>query len=408
MVYSKINIAIIGLGYVGLPLAVLFSKSFNVVGYDISERRINKLKLGIDEKKEYTKEELIGKNIHYTTNIDDISEANLFIITVPTPIDKFNKPDITMLIESSKTIATVLKKGDIVVYESTVYPGATEEDCIPILEKYSNLYYNKDFFVGYSPERINIGDKKHSIEKIQKVISGSLPWVAEKLNKIYSTVLDNGTYIVPSIKIAEATKVIENCQRDVNIAFVNEMKMLLDTLNISSKEVFAAAKTRWNWANFVPGLVGGHCISVDPYYLISKSIQNNFSTNLLSVSREINNGMAQYIVEFVIKEIIKHKLDISELSILILGITFKENCNDIRNSKVIDVYNLLISYNIKDINIYDSEADAEEVKNMYSIDLLTELNNKKYSVILKLVNHSKFKSIDLNSLIYKNGFIYEL
>ena len=403
------NIGIIGLGYVGLPLAVLFSKKYEVTGYDINEVRIHQLRKCIDEKNEIKSEQLKKSRILFTNNLNDLRACNIYIITVPTPIDKYNKPDITLLKNASKMVSELLKKDDIVIYESTVYPGATEEDCIPILEHYSGLVFNKDFFVGYSPERINVGDKNHPIGKIKKIVSGSTKEIAYKINELYSSVLENGTYIASSIKIAEASKVIENCQRDVNIAFMNEMKIILDTLEINSCEVFKAAKTRWNWADFYPGLVGGHCISVDPYYLISKAEEKNVQTSILPVARKINNEMSTYVVEYIIKEIIIKKLNLNELNVLILGITFKPNCNDLRNSKVVDVYNQLKTYNIKEIEVYDNNANPVEVKSMYDISIINSIKQeKKYSVIIKLVNHTSFSSFDYKTFLKEDGIYYEL
>ena len=403
------KIGIIGLGYVGLPLAVLFSKKYEVTGYDIDMARIHQLQKYIDKKNEITSEQLKKSKILFTNNLNDLKSCNIYIITVPTPIDKYNKPDITLLKNASKIVSGLLKKDDIIIYESTVYPGATEEDCIPILEQNSGLIFNKDFFVGYSPERINVGDKNHPIEKIKKIVSGSTKEIAYKINELYSSVLENGTYIASSIKVAEASKVIENCQRDVNIAFMNEMKIILDTLEINSSEVFRAAKTRWNWVDFYPGLVGGHCISVDPYYLISKAEEKNVHTSILPLARKINNEMSTYVVEYIIKEIIIKKMDMNKLNILILGITFKPDCNDLRNSKAVDVYHKLKTYNINDIDIYDNIANPAEVNSMYKIKIIKNINKeKKYSVIIKLVNHTSFSSFDYKTFLKKDGIYYEL
>lgn len=403
------KIGIIGLGYVGLPLAVLFSKKYEVTGYDIDMARIHQLQKYIDKKNEITSEQLKKSKILFTNNLNDLKSCNIYIITVPTPIDKYNKPDITLLKNASKIVSGLLKKDDIIIYESTVYPGATEEDCIPILEQNSGLIFNKDFFVGYSPERINVGDKNHPIEKIKKIVSGSTKEIAYKINELYSSVLENGTYIASSIKVAEASKVIENCQRDVNIAFMNEMKIILDTLEINSSEVFRAAKTRWNWVDFYPGLVGGHCISVDPYYLISKAEEKNVHTSILPLARKINNEMSTYVVEYIIKEIIIKKMDMNKLNILILGITFKPDCNDLRNSKAVDVYHKLKTYNINDIDIYDNIATPAEVNSMYKIKIINNINKeKKYSVIIKLVNHTSFSSFDYKTFLKKDGIYYEL
>lgn len=403
------KIGIIGLGYVGLPLAVLFSKKYEVTGYDIDMARIHQLQKYIDKKNEITSEQLKKSKILFTNNLNDLKSCNIYIITVPTPIDKYNKPDITLLKNASKIVSGLLKKDDIIIYESTVYPGATEEDCIPILEQNSGLIFNKDFFVGYSPERINVGDKNHPIEKIKKIVSGSTKEIAYKINELYSSVLENGTYIASSIKVAEASKVIENCQRDVNIAFMNEMKIILDTLEINSSEVFRAAKTRWNWVDFYPGLVGGHCISVDPYYLISKAEEKNVHTSILPLARKINNEMSTYVVEYIIKEIIIKKMDMNKLNILILGITFKPDCNDLRNSKAIDVYHKLKTYNINDIDIFDNIANPAEVNSMYKIKIIKNIiKEKKYSVIIKLVNHTSFSSFDYKTFLKKDGIYYEL
>lgn len=367
---NKIKIAIIGLGYVGLPLARLFATKYPVVGFDINQARIKELMSGVDHTLEVEADILqsVLKNensgnigLFCSCNLEDIGDCNYYIITVPTPVDKNNRPDLTPLYKASETVGKVIDKGDIVIYESTVYPGATEEDCIPVLEKISGLKYNVDFFAGYSPERINPGDKEHTVEKIKKVTSGSTPEVGEKVNALYSSVIKAGTHLAPSIKVAEAAKVIENSQRDINIAFVNELKKIFDRMNIDTNAVLQAAGTKWNFLPFKPGLVGGHCIGVDPYYLAQKAQEYGYHPEIILAGRRLNDSMGEYVASEVVKKMIKQGIQIKGSNILVLGITFKENCPDVRNTKVVDVIRELKEYNTN-VTIYDPWANPEEVE----------------------------------------------
>lgn len=391
------KLCVVGLGYVGLPLAIEFSKKYKVIGYDINKKRIAELNNFIDSTLEVDNNRLknqIYNGLLLSDSIDDIKECNIFIITVPTPIDRYNKPDLTPIVKASESIGGVIKNNDIVIYESTVYPGLTEEICVPILEKSSNLIYNKDFFVGYSPERINPGDKVNTLTTIVKVTSGSNPIIGKKVDELYKSIITAGTHLVSSIKVAEASKIIENTQRDLNIAFMNELSKIFNSLNIDTQEVLNASSTKWNFIKFTPGLVGGHCIGVDPYYLIDKAIENNYNPELLKSSRKINNSMSKFIVEETIKKMISKKIDINKSKALILGFTFKENCPDFRNTKVIDIYNELNEYNIK-TDIFDSFVNIDEVKKEYNINILNDINIKEnlsqYSIIIIAVSHDEFK-----------------
>ena len=390
----KDKIAIIGLGYVGLPLAHAFAEKYEVVGFDINQDRIDELENGHDRTLELSDAQLaeIKEHIHFTTNLNDMSECTVFIVTVPTPIDESNRPDLIPLLKSSQSIAKVLKKGDIVIYESTVYPGVTEDICVPELEKHSGLKFNKDFFAGYSPERINPGDKEHTVKKILKVTAGSTPEIAKKVDALYASVIDAGTHLASSIKVAEASKVIENTQRDVNIALINELALIFDTMDIDTNEVIEAAATKWNFIKLTPGLVGGHCIGVDPYYLTYKAEELGYKPNLILGARQINNGMGKYIAEQTIKEMIKHDKKIKGANVLILGVTFKENCPDMRNTKVVDIIEELKTYGC-DVDVYDPWVDPDEPKQRYKHGLIENPfeAEKKYDSIVLAVAHQQFK-----------------
>lgn len=401
------RIAIIGLGYVGLPLAVEIAKKYHTIGFDINEVRIDELSNGIDRTLEVPKEDFERSlKISFTSNPAELVDIDLFIITVPTPIDRYKIPDLSPLKSASNLVGSILKKGSIIVYESTVFPGCTEDICVPILEEKSGLKFNEDFYAGYSPERINPGDKERRVTNIKKVVSGSTPEVSTLLNDFYKSIITAGTHLTSSIKIAEASKVIENAQRDINIAFVNELALIFDKMSIDTKEVLEAAGTKWNFLKFTPGLVGGHCIGVDPYYLTYKAEELGYHPQVILAGRRINDNMGNYIAQSVIKETLKNKIDLQSASFLILGITFKENCPDIRNSKVIDIYNELQEYNVE-IDIYDPHADVGEVKHEYNIDLTQNLS-KKYSGIILAVSHEEFRDIDINSLKAENGIAYDV
>ena len=416
--YKNMNtqkIAIIGLGYVGLPLAVEFAKKYSVVGFDINSNRIEELNNGTDRtleiSKDLLKSVLLNKNtastgLYCTNQIEELKSATFYIITVPTPIDKNNRPDLTPLFKASETIGKVLKAGDIVVYESTVYPGATEEECIPVLEKYSGLIYNKDFYAGYSPERINPGDKEHTVSKILKVTSGSTPEIAIIVDDLYASIITAGTFKASSIKVAEAAKVIENSQRDINIAFVNELSKIFNLMGIRTDEVLAAASTKWNFLPFKPGLVGGHCIGVDPYYLAQKAQELGYHPEIILAGRRLNDSMGVFVASEAVKLLIRNDLKVNNASILILGITFKENCPDIRNTKIIDVYKELISYGIN-VSVYDPWADAREVKHEYGIELKTSLDGK-FDEVIVAVGHDEFKKLNPKNFLVENGCIYDL
>jgi len=389
------KIAIIGLGYVGLPLAHAFSARYSVVGFDINEARVKELNEGYDRTLEldgHQMEEALENDMKFTANLDDIADCNIYIVTVPTPIDKDNRPDLTPLVQSSQSIGKVLKKGDVVIYESTVYPGVTEEVCVPELEKTSGLKFNKDFFVGYSPERINPGDKEHTVTKILKVTSGSTPEIAKKVDTLYKSVIVAGTFLASSIKVAEASKVIENTQRDVNIALINELALIFDTMGIDTNEVIDAAATKWNFIKLTPGLVGGHCIGVDPYYLTYKAEELGYKPNLILGARQINNGMGKYIAEQTIKEMIKHDKKVKNANILVLGVTFKEDCPDMRNTKVVDIIEELKSYGCQ-VDVYDPWVDPNEPKQHYTHGIIANPfeSEKKYDAIILAVAHQQFK-----------------
>lgn len=412
------KIAIIGLGYVGLPLARLFATQFPVVGFDINEKRIAQLNQGVDEtlevEEELLKSALIAHNPHReekglfcTHLLEDIADSNIYIVTVPTPVDKHNRPDLTPLYKASETVAKVLKKGDIVVYESTVYPGVTEEECIPVLEKYSGLKFNEDFYAGYSPERINPGDKLHTVEKILKVTSGSTPEIGKVVDDLYKKVITAGTHLAPSIKVAEAAKVIENSQRDINIAFVNELAKIFNLMGIDTHDVLTAAGTKWNFLPFKPGLVGGHCIGVDPYYLAQKAQEYGYHPEIILAGRRMNDSMGAYVAGEVVKQMLKKDLKVKDSHVLVLGITFKENCPDVRNTKVVDVVKNLQDYGIN-ITIYDPWANSAEVQHEYGLTSETTLDNKKYDAIVLAVAHNDFKTLRLKDYLVDNGVVYDI
>jgi UDP-N-acetyl-D-galactosamine dehydrogenase len=401
------NIGIIGLGYVGLPLAVEFGKILTVVGFDINADRISELKKGHDRTREVTDEELrLASRLGFSMNPTDLKDVNYFSVTVPTPIDEFKKPDLRPLMSASKTVGSVLKKGDIVIYESTVYPGCTEEVCVPILEEVSGLTFNKDFFCGYSPERINPGDKIHRVTSIKKVTSGSTPVVARKVDELYRRVITAGTHRASSIKVAEAAKVIENSQRDINIAFVNELAMIFERVGIDTNEVLEAAGTKWNFLPFRPGLVGGHCIGVDPYYLTHKAESLGYHSDVILAGRRINDNMGIYIANRVIKLMSQNNLPINNANVLVLGITFKENCPDIRNSRVVDVIRELTSFGTN-VDVYDPLADADEVRHEYKLELTTSLD-KKYHAIVLAVSHLEFSKLDWSSIKQDRAVVYDV
>ena len=401
------KIGIIGLGYVGLPLAVEFGKVLSVIGFDINKDRIQELKSGHDRTREVEPEELrLSTHLSYSSELSDLKPANYFIVTVPTPIDEFKKPDLRPLESASKTVGSVLKKGDIVIYESTVYPGCTEEICVPILEKVSGLKFNKDFFCGYSPERINPGDKLHRVTTIKKVTSGSTPEIAEKVDLLYRKIITAGTHKASSLKVAEAAKVIENSQRDVNIAFVNELALIFERIGIDTHEVLEAAGTKWNFLPFKPGLVGGHCIGVDPYYLTHKAESLGYHSEVILSGRRINDNMGIHIANSVIKLMARNDLPINKANVLVLGITFKENCPDIRNSRVVDVIRELQSFGTI-VDTYDPLADEEEVKHEYNLSLIKSLSRKYHAVILA-VGHQEFTQLDWKSICYEKTVVYDV
>ena len=378
------KIAVIGLGYVGLPLARLFSTKYQTIGFDMNQKRVESLMGGHDTTLEVTDvllQAALDSGFKCTSNLEDIRDCNFYVIAVPTPVDRNNRPDLTPLISASETVGKVISKGDIVVYESTVYPGVTEEECLPVVERVSGLKFNLDFFAGYSPERINPGDKEHTVEKIKKVTSGSTPEIADIVDKVYNSVLINGTHKAPSIRVAEASKIIENSQRDVNIAFMNELAKIFNAMDIDTNDVIEAASSKWNFIKLRPGLVGGHCISVDPYYLIQKAQVYGVLPRIMSSARRLNDGMGDYVANQVIKLMNKKGVLVKDSNILLLGITFKENCPDIRNTKVVDIYSTLLEYT-KNISVYDPWANAEKVYEEYGIRMIDNVNEKKYDAII--------------------------
>lgn len=411
------KIAIIGLGYVGLPLARLFATKFHVIGFDINEIRIKELQSGNDSTLEVENSVLqqvlqqspeFDIGLYCSNKLDDIVDCNYYIVTVPTPVDRTNRPILTPLYKSSETVGSVLKKGDIVIYESTVYPGVTEEECIPVLEKVSGLSFNKDFFVGYSPERINPGDKKHTVENILKVTSGSTPEIGKKVDELYASVITAGTHLAPSIKVAEASKVIENSQRDINIAFVNELAKIFNLMDIDTNDVLEAAGTKWNFLPFKPGLVGGHCIGVDPYYLAQRAQEFGYHPGIILEGRRMNDGMGQYVSSQVIKLMLKKDIKVKGAKILILGVTFKENCPDVRNTKAIDVISNLKSYGTH-ITVFDPWASPEEVKDEYGLNIIEELpTNEKFDTIVLTVAHKEFLGLELRNFLAEDGILYDV
>lgn len=407
------KIAIIGLGYVGLPLAVAFAEKYKVVGFDINESRVKELNQGHDHtleiEDELLKSVLIdkgsSKGLFNSYNLEDIRDCNIYIVTVPTPVDKFNNPDLTPLIKASQMIGGILVHGDIVIYESTVYPGCTEEDCVPVLESISGLKFNKDFFCGYSPERINPGDKKNTLKSIKKVTSGSTPEIAQRVNDLYLSIIDAGTHLAPNMKVAEASKAIENAQRDINISFVNELALIFDRMDIDTNDVLDAAGTKWNFLKYKPGLVGGHCIGVDPYYLKQKAQMLGYYPAVISSGRKVNDSMGEFIGGKVVKLLIKKGVKVVGSKCLILGITFKENCPDIRNTRVIDIINELRDYGV-DINVYDPWADSIEVKEELCLELIDKVELNEYDAVVLAVSHNEFNELDWNSA--EKSIIYDV
>lgn len=411
------KIAVIGLGYVGLPLARLFATKYNVVGFDINRNRVEELRQGTDSTLEVEDSILQAvlkpsynddNGLFVSYDLGDINECNVYVVTVPTPVDKNNRPDLTPLYKSSETVGKVLKKGDIVIYESTVYPGVTEEECIPVLERISGLKFNEDFFAGYSPERINPGDKEHTVEKILKVTSGSTPEIGLRVNELYKSVIVAGTHLAPSIKVAEAAKVIENSQRDINIAFVNELAKIFNILDIDTHAVLEAAGTKWNFLPFKPGLVGGHCIGVDPYYLAQKAQEHGYHPEIILAGRRLNDSMGDYVAAQVVKCMIKKGIKVNGAEVLMLGVTFKENCPDVRNTKIVDVVKALKEYSIN-VTIYDPWANPAEVKHEYGIDCCADMNSEaKYDAVVLGVAHKEFMNLDLDKLKKEIAIVYDV
>ncbi len=416
MSQTKQRIAVIGLGYVGMPLAVEFAKHYAVIGFDINAKRIAELQNCQDHTLEVETEALQqvimqnrpeDKGLLCSNKLEDIADCNYYIVTVPTPVDKYNRPDLTPLYKASETVGKVLSKGDVVVYESTVYPGVTEEECVPVLEKVSGLKYNVDFYCGYSPERINPGDKQHTVTKIKKVTSGSTDEIAEAVDKLYASIITAGTHKASSIKVAEAAKVIENAQRDINIAFVNELAKIFNRMGIDTHDVLEAAGTKWNFLKFKPGLVGGHCIGVDPYYLAQKAQEVGYNPEIILAGRRMNDGMGGYIANEVVKMMIKRNLTIKNSNILMLGVTFKENCPDVRNTRVVDIISELKSYDIN-VTVYDPWASPAEVKHEYGIDTTSEKPSSKYDAIVLAVAHDEFVNADWKFYLKPDGIIYDV
>lgn len=404
-------LGVIGLGYVGLPLAVEFGKKYKVIGFDINEKRIKELESGKDKTLEVSREELANaKKLSFTTKLEELKKAEIYIVTVPTPVDEFKVPDLKPILKASETAGKAIKKGDIIVYESTVYPGCTEEDCVPVIEKFSGLKFNKDFYCGYSPERINPGDKEHRVGNIKKIVSGSTPGIAQALNKLYLSIIAVGTHLAPSIKVAEAAKVIENAQRDLNIAFVNELSKLFNLMNIDTLDVLEAAGTKWNFLPFRPGLVGGHCIGVDPYYLTHKAVKIGYNPEIILAGRRINDQMGAFVANQLVKLMIMKEHKINNARVLVLGITFKENCPDIRNSKVIDIINELKTFGCM-VDVYDPWAEKEEVRHEYGFDIIDskdDLEGKKYEGIILAVAHNQFRDMDFVSFRKNGAVVYDV
>lgn len=404
------KICVIGLGYVGLPLARLFSTKYKTIGFDLSQHRVKALMAGHDATLEVSDELLqsaISNGFICTSNFEDIKDCNFYVIAVPTPVDVNNNPDLTPLYGASTTVGKVISKGDIVVYESTVYPGVTEDECIPVVEKVSGLTYNIDFFAGYSPERINPGDKLHTVEKIKKVTSGSNPEIGVLVNEVYASVIEAGTHLAPTIKVAEAAKVIENSQRDINIAFVNELAKIFNRMGIDTQDVLEAASTKWNFLPFKPGLVGGHCIGVDPYYLAQCAQRYGYNPEIILAGRRMNDGMGEYVANEVIKLMIKRGIQVLGSNILILGFTFKENCPDVRNTKVIDIYSSLKDYNLN-VKIYDPLADPNIAMHEYGVSIVNQLKNEKFDAVILAVAHKEFENLSIKNLIVENSVVFDV
>lgn len=407
---KETKICVIGLGYVGLPLARLFSTKYKTVGFDMNQKRVETLMAGHDATLEVADDLLqsaIANGFVCTSNIEDIRDCNFYVVAVPTPVDENNNPDLTPLYGASTTVGKVISKGDVVVYESTVYPGVTEDECIPVVEKISGMQFNIDFFAGYSPERINPGDKLHTVEKIKKVTSGSTPEIGKYIDEVYSSVITAGTHLAPTIKVAEAAKVIENSQRDINIAFVNELSKIFTKMGIDTLDVLEAAGTKWNFLPFRPGLVGGHCIGVDPYYLAQCAQRHGYNPEIILAGRRMNDGMGEYVANQVIKLMLKKGITVLNSNILILGFTFKENCPDVRNTKVIDIYKALKEYNVN-ITVYDPWANPTIAKHEYGIDVINELPTLKFDTVISAVSHNEFTDIDILSLVNTNHVIYDV
>lgn len=414
---KNIKIAIIGMGYVGLPLGVEFAKKYRVIGFDTGKKRISELKKGHDYTLTVDAEDLITARTNArsskvglicTNHIDDTSDCNVYIVTVPTPVDKINRPDLSHLYKASETVGKVLKKGDIVIYESTVYPGATEEECVPVLEKVSGLKFNVDFFAGYSPERINPGDKEHTLTRVMKITSGSTPQTADIVDALYRSIIPAGTHKATSMRVAEAAKVVENSQRDINIAFVNELSKIFQRLNIDTDEVLQAAGTKWNFLKFKPGLVGGHCIGVDPYYLARKAQHVGYHPEIILAGRRLNDGMGEYVAHEVVRLMVRKDITVKDADILVLGITFKENCPDVRNSKVVDILNTLKGYDAR-LTIYDPHAEPADVKHEYGWESSKILDKSiNYDAVIVAVAHNEFKELDLHKLSKPNKVIYDV
>lgn len=414
---NSIKIAVIGLGYVGLPLARLFATKYPTIGFDINETRIKELQAGRDNTLEVEDDilqavlrdtpKMDNPGLFCSDKLEDIADCNYYIVTVPTPVDSTNRPILTPLYKASETVGQVLKKGDIVVYESTVYPGVTEDECIPVLERISGLKFNEDFFAGYSPERINPGDKEHTVEKILKVTSGSTPEIGKKVNDLYASVITAGTHLAANIRVAEAAKVIENSQRDINIAFVNELAKIFNLMGIDTHDVLEAAGTKWNFLPFKPGLVGGHCIGVDPYYLAQKAQEYGYHPEIILAGRRMNDGMGKYVASEVVKLMVQNDIKVKGANILVLGITFKENCPDVRNTKAVDVINNLNSYGAE-VDIFDPWASTKEVMHEYKLTASQELADKKFDAIVLTVAHKQFLSLDFKALLKPNGVVYDV
>ena len=407
---DDIKIAVIGLGYVGLPLARLFSTKFTTVGFDMNQARVDALMTGHDatlEVDDCLLQEAIANGFKCTTDLEEIRDCNFYVVAVPTPVDDNNRPDLNPLWGASETVGKVISKGDIVVYESTVYPGVTEEECLPVVERVSGLKFNEDFFAGYSPERINPGDKEHTVEKIKKVTSGSTPKIADIVDSVYNAVLINGTHKAPSIKVAEASKIIENSQRDVNIAFMNELATIFNAMGIDTHDVIEAAASKWNFIKLNPGLVGGHCISVDPYYLIQKAQVYGVLPRIMFSARRLNDGMGAYVANQTIKCMNKKGVMVKDAKILLMGVTFKENCPDVRNTKIVDIYTTLQEYT-NNVTVYDPWANADVVKHEYGIDITTELPIEKFDAVIMGVAHKQFLSLDVKSRVKEGGVIYDV